>query len=122
MKTYKAILIDVTSETVSEIEVQDSVEAFNKAIGSDCYTCGPRLENGDGVLVDDEGLLKLTPESKFFTFGNYPQPLVGNGLLLGSNPQTGDTRNVQSNVERIKRSVRFLNMAQVQMGCATGLW
>lgn len=124
MKQYKAILINAQTETVSEVTVstQNFVDAANLLIGSDCYTCGPRLDNGDGVLVDDEGLLKLTPETKFFTFGDYPQPLAGNGLVVGCNLRNGNTKDVQSTVDEVKQRVSFYTLAQVRRGVARGLW
>jgi len=124
MQTYKAILIDAKTETVSEVTVPSRgfVNAANLLIGSDCYTCGPRLGNGDGVLVDDEGLLTLTPETKFFLFGSYPQPLAGNGLVVGCNMSDGETKDVESTVAEIESKVDFLTLAQVQRGIARGLW
>jgi hypothetical protein len=110
---HKAILIDAKARTVSEVEVEESVEAYNKLIGSDCYTGGPRLPNRDGLLVDDEGLLKVTDETPFFTFGNYPQPLAGNGLLLGC-AANGDTRSVKSTVEAIRGLVKFYSLSEVR--------
>ena len=107
------------TQTVSEVEVENSVDAFNALILSDCYTSGPRLANRDGFLVDDEGLLTLTDESKFFMFDGYPNPLAGNGLLLGCTP-SGNTVNVKSTVDSIKKSVKFLTLAQVREGIACG--
>lgn len=115
MKRFRAFLVDVKNETVTEVQVDDTVEAYNRLIGSSCYTGGPRLRNRDGFLVDDEGLLKLTPQSKFFTFKGYPQPLVGNGLLLGC-ASNGHTRDVKSDIDEIRKDVKFFNLNQVQNG------
>lgn len=112
---HKAILIDSKARAISEVEVEEDVAAYNKLIGSECYTGGPRLPNRDGVLVDDEGLLKLDENTTFFAFDNYPQPLAGNGLVLGCRPN-GETANVKSSVEDIKKRVTFYTMAEIRSG------
>lgn len=121
MNKFKAILVDVEAKEVRAIDVADSVDEYNKAIGSDVYCGGPRLDNGDGFLVDDEGMLKVNTDSVFFTFEGYPQPLAGNGLLLGCGPD-GDTLDAKSSVDEIARRVKFLTLAEVQAGVAAGRW
>lgn len=121
MKQHKAILIDSKNKTISAVNVDESVDAYNKLIGSSCYTGGPRLANRDGVLVDDEGLMNLTEESTFFLFDGYPQPLAGNGLMLGCRPN-GETASVKSSIDEIAARVTFLTLAEVQAGAAQGKW
>ena len=110
---HKAILINVKERSISEVEVEDSVDEYNRLIGSDCYTCGPRLPNLDGVLVDDNGLLNIDNDTMFFTFGKYPQPLAGNGLILGCS-RSGETVNVKSKLEDIKKIIKFHTLSEVR--------
>ena len=54
----KAILIDVVNRIVTNVTIGDYKEMY-PLIGNGCslFTMPLELENGDGVFVDDEGLL-----------------------------------------------------------------
>lgn len=83
----KAIHIDPTTKTVREIEIPDPatgehLSAIYAVLGCRAFDL-VRLEGGDAVFVDDEGLLKDDP-GPFFGLWGYPNPLAGHGLVLGA--------------------------------------
>ena len=113
MKTHKAILIDVKAETITEIQVGDYLDIQHK-IGCDIFTIGMHLPDCDAIYVDDEGLLSVAPESKFFLMEGAHQPFVGNGLICGGDSE-GETQNVKMTVDEVKKQIKFLTLAQAQL-------
>ena len=101
----KAILIDTIKKTVEEIEMKNDIEEMQRLIGCEIFTTvGIRLPARDMLYVDDLGL--YNPNKGWFKIFNYPQPLSGNGLIIGHTPD-GTSRDVQSNVETIRSIVKF---------------
>lgn len=81
----KAIHINPKTQTIREIEIPNNGDELNPAIYAilECQLFDVvRLEDGDGIFVDDEGLLKDEP-GPFFTLWGYPNPIAGHGLVLG---------------------------------------
>lgn len=81
----KAIHINPKTQTIREIEIPNNGDELNPAIYAilECQLFDVvRLEGGDGIFVDDEGLLKDEP-GPFFTLWGYPNPIAGHGLVLG---------------------------------------
>jgi hypothetical protein len=107
----KAILIDVEKREVKIVDVEKGIDAIYAQIKCDCFTV-VTLENEDAIFVDDEGLLKLDENSKFFFIEGYHQPLAGNGLILGTNEE-GESVDVKSDLQDIKNRVRFLNIQEI---------
>lgn len=102
----KAILIDTINGTVTEIEMKNSVEEMQRLINCEMFTTvGIRLPDRDMLYVDDLGLYDTS--KGWFKIFNYPQPLSGNGLIIGHDAE-GRSRNVQSNVETIRSIVKIL--------------
>lgn len=108
----KGILINVKDETITEVQVGD-FRHIQKLVDCDLFDV-VGLGKQQDVYVDDEGLLKLTPESKFFVIEGYPQPLCGNGLVLGHDME-GNSVNTKFTVDQIKEKVRFMTLEEVQM-------
>lgn len=111
MKT--GILIDVKNKEIKEVTLGDDYREIYKHLECSLFTC-VSIDNKNDVFVDDEGLLCLTPESKFFKLRTYPEPLAGNGLILGINTRTGNSVNTTLTVDQVKGMVRFLDMSDVR--------
>jgi len=77
MQAYK---IDPFRRTVDRIEIEPGLHALQRAVGN-TIDIARFATNGDGVVVDDEALLR-DPQA-FFTIVGYPQPLAGIGIVLG---------------------------------------
>ena len=109
----KAILIDVKNETIEEVLIGEGIQPIYDVMGIDCFDV-VRLDEKNDVYVDDNGLLSLTPQSKFFSIEGYYQPLAGNGLILGIDNNTGESVDTTLSVEYIKSIVKFHTMREVQ--------
>jgi len=86
MKEIKAVLIDVENKSVSWVKVpvdKDYNEYWQAIYKLGKFDIGTmvRTEKNNHVIVDDEGLLK-NPRFGFY-IGDYPQPLAGNGIIVG---------------------------------------
>lgn len=113
----KAILINAIEKTVSEIQInsENSLKEFYSLIGCDCITRAPLKENDDdfSLFVDDEGLLK-GPEN-FFYYNNAWQPLAGNGVLIGCDPNTGENCDVSINIIDVLNNIRFASVNELRL-------
>jgi hypothetical protein len=109
----KAILIDVKNQEVREVEIEKGLRAIYDVMDVSIITTATYLPNGDCIYCDDEGLFKVNAESMFFDVGAH-QPFIGNGLVVGTNPKTGNTVNPKSTVEEIRNLVKFKSIFQVQ--------
>lgn len=106
----RAILADATNRTVTEVELGSDWRDINRHLGSRCFTIACYLPNGDAVFADDEGLLH---NPKHFTeIGQYPEPIAGNLLIVGSTPD-GDSTHAKSTVKDIDNDVVFMDVATV---------
>jgi hypothetical protein len=103
----QAIKIDSINQTVSQIEIEkDCLESIYQELNCEIFTCPLTLDNRDCLYVDDEALFAETYSGAFY-FGDYPQPLFGNGLIIGTNIE-GESESVASSLKMIKNKVKFL--------------
>tara|TARA_R110000803_G_scaffold68080_4_gene129824 strand:- start:234 stop:605 length:372 start_codon:yes stop_codon:yes gene_type:complete len=86
MKVYK---INPSKLTITELDAPYNEESgcidnkfITEQIGCNYFDV-VRLENGDCIFVDDEGMLREGVQPSFL-LGGYEQPLIGNGLVIGS--------------------------------------
>lgn len=108
----RGVLIDSTHRTVTDVDYSGDYKDIYKLIGCSCFTLVRNLPDGDEVFVDDEGLLKLTGDSPFFTLPWYPAPLAGNGLILSADDE-GETHGAKHDADYYKRHVRFTSQRAV---------
>ena len=108
-KLVRAIHINVVNRTVTEVEIEPTLSKYYELLGCDCYTLATRYDNGDGVLVDDEGLLK--PQHTFFTVRGGHQPFAGNGIVLGTT-RNGNETHVKSSIADL--DVKFHSVDEVR--------
>lgn len=94
----KAYLIDPENRTITEVDHDDTIEDIYAKIGADCFDVA-RLEDGDGIYVDDEGLMKSSDVDmdpwRFFAVTD-PEGITlrhpvlsGLGLVLGCDSEGG---------------------------------
>ena len=112
----KAILINVQDETVRQVEVDDKrvLKDWYKHIG--CHvteTAVNFFDEGDCVMVDEEGMFTMNDESKFFTIVGGHQPFVGNGLVVGFDVMNGKSVDHHMCVEKVRSMVKFHTMREV---------
>jgi hypothetical protein len=102
-----AIRIDATTRTVRLVTMGTALADFYREIG--CSTIEAvhlrGIAPGDLLYVDEEGL--LTPGKNFFVFDGYPQPIAGNGIIIGHDGK-GDTISATTPLELVWHRVGFL--------------
>src|SRR6059058_6417197 len=120
MFIMKAVLIDAYNKTVTDIELngrKDMLKQWYSAIGHDCATVETAVyidtEGHDSILVDEEGLLKLTSNTPFFTFKGGHQPFAGNGIVVGVD-KDGETVSCNTNAKEVAEKVKFLSAMEVR--------
>lgn len=109
----KGIFIDVENRQVSEVEIQDGLQPIYDKVGCELFEI-VEYDYFNDVYVDEEGLLKLTPESKFFTIEGYPTPLVGNGLIMGVDKDSGESVDTNLSVEEVSKRISFQTLNEVR--------
>lgn len=101
----KALLLDVSKNTIKEVTIKDYTD-ISRLIGCNYFTTVQVNDAGDTLYVDDEGLVNGT--SAGFTFDGYDGPLMGNALLLGTNLRSGDSKDVTMSVSEFAMRVKTL--------------
>jgi hypothetical protein len=103
----KALLIDSKNRLVKQIEIGEHYTEISKAIDCEVFTAPHIMQDNDTLYCDDEGLLK-NPEN-FFLLDSYPQPLAGNGLILGCDDE-GESTDVSISLAELSSRVTFMNV------------
>jgi len=101
---FKAILINPTEKTITEVDYDElgSYRQIYEFIDADLFDV-VRLDDGDAIYIDDEGL--YTKEDMFL-YGDYPQPLAGRGLVLGTDEE-GETIAPKISIDTVRQQVRW---------------
>lgn len=102
----QVIKIDSVKQEIYHVDIDDSLDSIYEQLNCNLFTCPITLDNMDTLYVDDEGLLVDEYKGAFY-FGDYSQPLFGNGLLIGANIE-GESESVASSIKSIENKVKFL--------------
>lgn len=104
----RGILIDPENGTITEVNVAKGIDAIYKLIDADCFDIqrlGKNVKQENDIYVDDNG---LCGQINFgFQYGEN-QPIVGKGLILGSDPNTGDSIDTNLGLEVVKLNTKLL--------------
>ena len=108
------ILIDPDTRTITEVEVKGNYQTIYKIIDASCFTTAPVIRDDeyttDGIYVDDNGL--FTPDKKVWESDLYPEPLVGKGLIMGTDDE-GESITPSIDLETVRAAVRWTNMVTI---------
>lgn len=120
----RGILIDVENKTISEVEVvrDENGSQLPSIYGHlKCSTFEVVSYNSENdVYVDEEGLMYMNDDTKFFKLKNYRQPLSGNGLIMGYDDETGENGDTKLSLEEIKEQVTFMSAFDVALNTRFG--
>jgi len=120
----KGILIDTKNRTITEVEVVRNEEGSQLPSIYEHLNCSTfemvQYDNVNDVYVDEEGLLYVTDETTFFKMKNYPQPLAGNGLIMGFDEETGENGSTNLTIEEVKERITFMSAHEVALGVRFG--
>jgi hypothetical protein len=109
----KAILINSLQRTITEVTIDDWQD-IAKHLDCGVFTTFHDFENGDTFYADDEGLYRDDDAGAcLINIGSitapYDYPIAGHVLVLGCDVETGESADVQSSLEDIKKRVTFIN-------------
>lgn len=98
------ILIDPARQSVTPVEFRPGdIGAMRDLIGCDTITAA-YIEQEATIYLDDEGLAQ--PELSFFYHISSKQPLVGRGLVVGTD-ENGRSIDCPFTVEQIEKQIDF---------------
>ena len=111
----KGILINPKAETITECFI-DTIKGLDDYYSQlECQTFDiAHIGNGHDVYIDDEGLLSIQHDTKFFSIEGYHQPLAGNGIVMGFEAETGNTIDCTLTLDEIKARVKFHTLNEVR--------
>jgi hypothetical protein len=106
----RAIVIDSVNQVIREDEYNGNYKDIYRLGGFDLMTA-IELGNGETLFIDDEGLLHDVTDY-FILHGpdySYPQPLAGNGVILGCDDE-GESIATKLSIEALNRNVQFAKL------------
>ena len=104
-KKMKAILIDVKTQEIKEVEHDDTLQNIYDLINCRAFDL-VRIDDVNSIFVDDEGILK---DNLYFEYSVSDRvfQLAGNGLVLGVDDE-GNSISTTLTVEDVEGKVNFL--------------
>ena len=114
----KGILIDVKNKTITEVEVIENeqgsqLESIYKHLECSIFQI-VNIDHKNDIYVDEEGLMNMNDETGFFQVDN-KEPIVGNGLIMGYDDETGDSVDTTLSVEEVKSRIKFMSAFDVAL-------
>jgi len=120
----KGILIDTQNRTITEVEVVRNEEGSQLPSIYNHVKCSivevVSIDDKNDVYVDEEGLLSVNEDTKFFKLKHYPQPIAGNGLIMGFDDETGENGDTNLSVAEVVGMVTFMSAYEVAMEARFG--
>ena len=113
-KVIKGIFIDTKNKLIKEVEIEKEnfLEDCYKLIGCRMVECVGGIPNEQHDLwVDEEGW--FNEDNDFFTIEGYPQPIRGNGIILGIDRDSFESSSSKVSVYDIVERVLFCNKESV---------
>lgn len=107
----KAVKIDPTARTVTDVEIGKGLAATCAAIGCRTVT-RVVLDDQNDLWLDDDGLLH-NPQPEKFQIGDYPQPLAGIGLVCGYDEE-GNTISATVCADQVRPLVQWKGAVHVE--------
>lgn len=100
----KAYLINPETQSISTVNYSGDFNEIYTHINAGCFDVARINDKGDGIFVDDEGLLK--PQKYFFKHSGYANWLAGRGLVLGCD-ENGDSCEPSVSIEELRQCISF---------------
>lgn len=106
----KVIKINVEDKTITEIEIDGSLNSIYEAIGNGCttFTSPIYYDNDDAMYCDDESLLRPSTIQGAFIYPNWNYPIVSNAIIIGTDSEGGSI-SCKSTINMIKKDIRFID-------------
>ena len=103
----KSFLIDPFNQKIEVAIYSSDYKDISKLIEADSglFDVVRLYANQDVAFVDDEGL--YVEDQKFWIHKNYPTPLAGKALVLGTDDE-GDSISPATTIEQLKDDIKFI--------------
>lgn len=100
-----AYLINPFDCTITEVNYTGEFTNIYEHIDCERFDVARINEHGDGLFIDDDGLYR--EEQRFFIHADYPQPLAGRALCLGTDEE-GDSVAPHITIEELRSKVEWV--------------
>ena len=108
-----AYLIDPEHHSITEVEYDGTMQGIYENIDATLMDA-VRINDTDVVYVDDEGLYNC---DFYWRYGDYPHPIAGKGLVLGTDREGESISPVSTDMEDLETNVHFITtQTAVAMG------
>lgn len=103
----KSFLIDPFNQKIEVAIYSGDYKDISKLIEADSglFDVVRLYANQDVAFVDDEGL--YVEDQKFWIHKNYPTPLAGKALVLGTDDE-GDSISPATSIDQLKDDIKFI--------------
>jgi len=110
----KALFLNITAQTITQIELSENYKDISKAIGNDCHTfsCPIEFDNRDTMYCDDEGLLKEVHGG--IRMEDWAYPISGNIVILGTDDE-GNSIDAQTTIEELTPLITWVGKEEMEM-------
>ena len=101
----KALLIDPVAKTVTEVDYKKGLKSLYKLLECEMVEAPVYFDNGDVLYCDEEAWLKVGDEPiNGFILPGWHSPIIGRGLVVGTDHSTGDDMPCMSSIEDVNRT------------------
>ena len=117
----KAIQINSTKRTITAIEVS-GLESMQAVVGGDIEVATEIKHNDkwNTFYCNEEGLSLNVRD--WFIVQDAHQPFKGNGLIVGFDPDSGESIDTNLTVEDVKKVVKFADDNTISLYMTMGMW
>jgi len=112
----KGIRIDSTNKTITEVEVGEGIDDIYKHVGCSTFEV-VQIDDPEenSCYVDEEALCKaayidedgVKHNMNGFRIKDWPHPIIGNGLVLGFDYETGESGDSNLTIKEVQNLVTF---------------
>jgi Domain of unknown function (DUF3846) len=110
----RAIIINAKDHTVTESEIDGSLESLQQIVGGLVEAVTQGLDDYHHCYVNEEGLLNRPQH--FFMLRDGHQPLAGNGVILSLTPD-GDEAPCTLPLDWVTERVTFMDLVAARAWC-----
>src|SRR5438270_10864874 len=107
MRTVKAVLIDATNGTITDVEIEPTLEKIYELVGCKYIEAVRWALPDHTIYVDEEGMLR--PVEHWFSVNG--QCLAGNGLVVGPPDADGDETSCSLTADEVRAVTRIYHTA-----------
>ena len=120
----KALKINAANKTIVEVEKGEGIQDIYKHVGCQSFEVVPigYPDEVASIYVDEEALCKeayidedgVKHGMHGFHVENWPHLVIGNGLVMGFDPETGDSGDCPLSIEELQKVITFVEFDRPQ--------